>query len=160
MTSRSLSGAAPGGERRPETGLRGAKRTPRRSQEPSIQFSNCPFLAQSALLRPTWRPRRPRRSPEARLGLPRTRNCPGGSNLTPGAFFFGPSGVAFFNRLRRTFARRWGHTVPTILSYCVSIFSWYLFHCRSISVCCARLLWSVLCLHVSPYLARRNARSD
>ena len=123
MTSRSLSGAPPGGERRPETGLRGAKRTPRRSQEPSIQFSNCPFLAQSALLRPTWRPRRPRRSPEARLGLPRTRNwTPGGSNLTPGASFFGPAGVAFFNRLRLTFARRWGHTVPAIISYCANIF--------------------------------------
>ena len=118
MTSQSLSRAPPGGERRPETGLRGAKRAPKRSQEPSIQFSNRPFLAQSALLRPTC----PRRSPEARLGLPRTRNwTPGGSNLTPGASFFDPAGVAF-NRLRLTFARRWGHTVPTIISYYANLF--------------------------------------
>ena len=40
----------------------------------------------------TWRPRRPRRAPEA----PRGRNLtPGGRNLTPGASFLGPTGVDF-----------------------------------------------------------------
>ena len=82
-------------ENRPTTGPRRAKRAPRRSQEPSIQFSNCPFLAQSALLRPTWRPRRPRRSPEARLGLPTTRNW------TPGGVEFDPRGLLFWTRGRR-----------------------------------------------------------
>ena len=161
MTSRSLSGAPPGGERRPETGLRGAKRTPRRSQEPSIQFSNCPFLAQNALLRPTWRPRRFRRSPEARLGLPTTRNW------TPGGVEFDPRGLLFWTRGRRFLQPPATHFRTQVRPYCAYTnfklcqhFSWCLFHCLSVSVCCARVLWSVLCLHVCPYLARRNTRSD
>ena len=86
----------PGEENRSKTGPRRAKRAPRRSQEPSIQFSNSPFAAQSVLHRPTWRPRRPRRSPEAHLELPGGRNLtPGGRNLIPGASFFGPPGVDF-----------------------------------------------------------------
>ena len=123
-----LRGPPQGGERRSETGLRGAKRTPRRSQEPSIQFSNCPFLAQNALLRPTWRPRRFRRSPEARLGLPTTRNwTPGGVEFDPRGLLFwtrgrrflqpvglllGPTGVDFHDPLRRW----WGHTVTAFFS--------------------------------------------
>ena len=52
------------------------------------------------------------------FGTPGGRNLTpgGGRNLTPGASFFGPPGVAFFNLLRTTFARRWGHTMPTMLS--------------------------------------------
>ena len=112
MTSRSLSGAPPGGERRPETGLRGAKRAPRRSQEPSIQFSNCPFLAQNALLRPTWRPRRFRRSPEARLGLPTTRNW------TPGGVEFDPRGLLFWTRGRRFLQPPATHFRTQVGPYC------------------------------------------
>ena len=107
----------PGEENRPKTGPRRAKRAPRRSQEPSIQFSNSPFAAQSVLHRPTWRPRRPRRSPEAHLELPGGRNLtPGGRNLIPGASFFGPPGVDFSSPLRAPFPRSLGHTVPTMFS--------------------------------------------
>ena len=60
--------------------------------------------APGGLQKPVWDPRGAKFDPR------------GGRNLTPGASFFGPPGVAFFNLLRTTFARRWGNTMPTMLS--------------------------------------------
>ena len=60
------------------------------------------FSAQSALLRPTWRPRRPRRTPED----------PRGGEIGPVGLLFGPTGVDFHDPFRRW----WGHTVTAFFS--------------------------------------------
>ena len=65
---------------------RRAKRAPRGPQDPSVQFSNSPFSGQSAILRPTWCPRRPGRPPGGHFGPP------GDRNLTPEGSFLDPPG--------------------------------------------------------------------
>ena len=64
ITSWSLPGAPKGGRNATQNGPKTRQEDPKMVPRALLSISKLLFSAQSALLRPTWRPRRPRRTPE------------------------------------------------------------------------------------------------
>ena len=68
MTSWSLPGAPQGAGNATQNGPKTRQEDPKMVPRALLSIFKLLFSAQSALLRPTWRPRRPRRTPEDPLG--------------------------------------------------------------------------------------------